>query len=526
MKIKNNLLSLLCCLLAFCLSGAMPAAALDAQTALEQAVEYRLESSGTESIGQYFNDVLAPAMGEGGELELLALTQREEQPDCTACAEALLKYLSSHHTTSASTRQKYALTLLAAGCRSDYIARTMSDSAGKLGIMSWIYALHLVNNGVPCEEYTAEDIITQLLDLQLEDGGWAIYGSAADVDVTAMTLQSLAPYFGTDDRVTASVQRALGLLSERQLPEGGFSSFGEANAESSAQVIIALCALGIDPAADPRFAAEGGTVVDALLTCRTTEGGFAHTPHGEYSPSADRQALCALVAMERLHSGKGSLYVLDPREDCTPEGVVYVPFVPQGVEDAPEAPSGARLWVCAGAVLAGGAVCALLFLRGKGSGKNLLVTAAGVLAVILLALTLDIQTPSEYYGTVQQKPSPSGQITLSVTCEVIAGEQAAHIPQDGVILDTCTMDIADGETVLDLLLQAAQAEGFTVGREGGYIRSIAGIREHDFGQLSGWVYRVNSEIPSQGCDSFELQAGDRVEWLYSLELGREFENSQ
>jgi len=31
--------------------------------------------------------------------------------------------------------------------------------------------------------------------LQLEDGGWAVSGNKSDADVTAMTLQALAPYY-------------------------------------------------------------------------------------------------------------------------------------------------------------------------------------------------------------------------------------------------------------------------------------------------------------------------------------------
>lgn len=524
---KRNV-SALCCLLAVCLFGTSPVFALDPQPTVEELIDLRLEESGTEDIQDYIDTVLAPQAGAGGESAFLALTQRGEQYDCKAYAAATLRYLSANSVPSAATRLKYALTLMAAGCESDYISQVMSDSVGELGIMSWVYALHLMNNGAQSPDHTPEQVVETLLNLRLDDGGWAVYGSASDVDVTAMVLQSLAPYYGEDDRVTAAADGAMELLSARQQPDGGYTSFGQVNAESAAQVIIALCALDIDPAADPRFAKEGGSVVDSLLSCRLADGGFAHTRGGPRSASADEQALCALVAMERREAGLGSLFILDPRENGTPADAVYIPYSPSETQTEPSRSTGgsAKLWICAAvAVLAAGA-CAVLWFMGKRSVKNFAVIAAATLVIMGGVMLLDVRTPDQYYGGAIEKPDAVGEVSYSISCEVIAEEkEASHVPADGIILSERALPLCKGETVYDLLIQAAQAEGFTI--ESGstsYIQGIAGIREHDFGQLSGWVYRVNGEVLSVGCDSCVLQPGDRVEWLYSLELGREFEN--
>jgi len=527
----KRIISVLCCVLAVCVFGTSTAFALEPSQLADEITGGLLDQSGAQDIQQYIGTVLADSAGEGGEEIFLALTQRGGQYDTTAYAASLLDYLSTHRVPAATTRQKYALTLMAAGCQSDYIAQVMDDSAGTLGVMSWVYCLHLLNNGAVGGGLDAEQVINQLLSLRLEDSGWAVYGTVSDVDVTAMVLQSLAPYYGSNDKVTAAVDGALTLLSERQQPDGGFASFGTANTESAAQVIIALCALNIDPQTDPRFVREGGSAVDGMLAGRLESGGFAHVPGGEYSAAATGQALCALVAMERLQAGRGSLYVLDDRADCTPENVVYTPYVPAGQEpDSSEEHSAGNYkpWAVGVIILLAAGVCAALWLSGKRSGKNFAAVAVASLVLAGAVLMLDIQTADQYYGTAVEKPDALGEVSFSVTCDAIAGSaDAPHVPEDGIILSERSLPLCEGETVYDLLLQAAQAEGFTV--ESGataYIQGIAGIREHDFGELSGWVYRVNGQIPSQGCDSYVLKAGDRVEWLYSLELGREFENAE
>ena len=50
---------------------------------------------------------------------------------------------------------------------------------------------------------TREKLIDYILEKEIASGGWALFGSSADPDITAMTIQALAAYYGTDSRVTA-----------------------------------------------------------------------------------------------------------------------------------------------------------------------------------------------------------------------------------------------------------------------------------------------------------------------------------
>ena len=56
---------------------------------------------------------------------------------------------------------------------------------------------------------------------------------------------------------------------------------------------------------------------------------------------------------------------------------------------------------------------------------------------------------------------------------------------------------------------------------GTYVAGISHLYEFDFGNLSGWMYRVNGFFPDVACGEYQLSDGDRIEWLYTCDLGRD-----
>ena len=70
-----------------------------------------------------------------------------------------------------------------------------------------------------------EALVAYILDKQLSDGGWALSGDSADPDMTAMAVQALAAY-RDDAAVQAAVDKAVQTLSDMQLSDGGYSSWG------------------------------------------------------------------------------------------------------------------------------------------------------------------------------------------------------------------------------------------------------------------------------------------------------------
>ena len=195
----------------------------------------------------------------------------------------------------------------------------------KQGINGPVFALIALDshNYPTFGEVTRDVLIDRILSEQVKaDGGWALGGAdeeASDVDVTAMTIQALAPYYKTNAKVKTAVDKGLTWLSEHQQDDGGFASWGAVNSESCAQVIVALAALGIDPLTDSRFIKNGITALDALCGYYTQDDtlgkGFAHVKQssggyvgGAYNQMATEQAYYALNAYYRFANSQNRLY--------------------------------------------------------------------------------------------------------------------------------------------------------------------------------------------------------------------------
>lgn len=157
------------------------------------------------------------------------------------------------------------------------------------------------------EQTTREILIDTILSLQLEGGGWTFFGNTADPDMTGMAIQSLAKYYEKNDAVTNAVDKAVSKMSEMQSDNGGFGSWGSVNAESCAQIAVALTSIGINPATDERFIKNGNSLIDAIMSF-SVENGFKHISEGNYDQMATEQAFYALVSYKRLVEGKTSLY--------------------------------------------------------------------------------------------------------------------------------------------------------------------------------------------------------------------------
>lgn len=139
---------------------------------------------------------------------------------------------------------------------------------------------------------------------------------------------------------------ALTFLAGAQNDDATFSEIPgtDASAESTAQVIVALTALGIDPTADSRFVKSGVSVVDALCGFYVTGGGFRHLMADKtVDGMATEQGYYALAAYYRLLAQKTSLYDMsDVTVTVTPDQPV-TPAKPEK-PDTPRTGDESRCW--------------------------------------------------------------------------------------------------------------------------------------------------------------------------------------
>lgn len=173
-----------------------------------------------------------------------------------------------------------------------------------------------------------QQCVDYILQAELANGGWALSGTTADPDMTAMALQALANYADNSD-VKDAAERGFAALSSIQKDNGGYASWGSVNSESIAQVIVACTAWGIDPSTDSRFVKSGGSPIDALLEFYVPDGkGFAHVLEttggyagGEVNAMATDQACYALVAYDRFVNNKNALYDMSDVTHPEPAGI-------------------------------------------------------------------------------------------------------------------------------------------------------------------------------------------------------------
>lgn len=126
--------------------------------------------------------------------------------------------------------------------------------------------------------------------------------------------------------------------------------------------------------------------------------------------------------------------------------------------------------------------------------------------------------------------------TIAVRCDTVLDNldsldpaKTELIPADGVLLSKTEAAFSDGESAFDLLKRVCRDKGvhlefsITPGYGSAYIEGIGNLYEFDCGERSGWLYRVNGQIPNVACSAYTLQEGDAVEFLYSCDWGQDLD---
>lgn len=303
-------------LLAISLAGCNPSES-SLQELYEQTADILLEN-GTPTVGS-----------SNGEWAVIGLSRSRKLTEVAAKgylenAESYVKNIGSErlHNVKSTDNSRMILGITAAGGDPTNIGgydltAGLSDmeyikGQGYNGPIWALIALDSKQYEIPKAENaenqtTREKLVAYILSVQSGDGGWGLMDDTSDIDMTAMALQSLAPY-QEQDEVNTAIQEALNYLSERQLESGGFESYGTTNSESCSQVIVALTALNIDPLTDSRFIKNDKTILDALCSF-SVDGGFCHQlKMPEADVMATEQAYYALTAYFRFQKGETALY--------------------------------------------------------------------------------------------------------------------------------------------------------------------------------------------------------------------------
>lgn len=499
-------------------------------------LSYMLKSSGTESVQEWLDRDAEALFKQPAEWYFLALYQSGKY-DYTSFAKQYRSRIPDEQSRIAdATRLNRMMTAWMLGKPAD--GQKVREHTGAGDIMSLVYGLHF-------STMTGEQYVDPLLlcKRQCEDGGWSLKGDVGDPDVTSMTLEALAPYRESNETVAAAVEKAVSYLAGIQLENGGYRSFGSDNCESASQVIIALCSLGINPMTDERFQKEGGNPITTLKRFRLENGAFAHKEGGEPADITSAQVLCAVTAYRRLLAGMTPLYVAkqcdawgdEPEDEAGKPEQTDTTVTPGGSEGKNPSKEKAGEGKAAkktepykfivSAVIAGLLLIVLLILKlRKRLTRNNVLCSLGI-AVVLIVITFftRFETVGQHYTTGDGQKDIIGSVTLTIRCDTIAGEPGA--PKDAVILPVTEVKIGRGDTAFDVLERAAKEHripmDFTGSGGSVYVKGIAGLYEFAYGNMSGWIYRVNGEIMPVGCGQAEVSPGDEIDFLFTKNLGED-----
>jgi len=510
----KRLLSLLLVLLLFLSTLGASAEEMSANDELSALLASLASTDGDATLEAWAQNGLPARLATGsGAWYTLILSRRGIE--LSACAEAAARYLKENPSLPATTKQKYALALIACRSEDPILFEIIRECGDDQGIMSEIWGLipaHSADMPLP------DDLMTSLLDRQSEDGGFSLRGSADEVDVTAMAVQALA-LWPQREEATQAAKAALGCLERLKQPSGGYLSYGVENCESLSQVILARLAMG-EPEEDAL----------ALLSAYRVEGGYAHTIGGERSEMATAQAALALQALADAEEGLpfASLYApaslpsAPPAQSETESN--RLPTTAPTTSSATSVPSTGQMDEPASLDLRRVASLIVLFLLAvsiilmilthRCSKSNLLLSVAVALVLLVLIAVLHPRTPGDVASQTDTIAHPIGNATVSIMAE-------QGLISDPILIPPTSLPIEEGESVYSLLTRVCRSNGLLLDISGSealaetvYVRGIGTLYEMDHGPLSGWTYTVNGQSPSLGCGSVKLKDGDEVVWCY------------
>ena len=381
-----------------------------------------------------------------------------------------------------------------------------------------------------------------------------------------MVIQALAPYYSTDTRVKDAVDSGLAVLKSRQECTGGFSSSGSYNAESTAQVIVALTALGIDPTkwtnADP---------IDALLHFYNSKSAmFRHSVNGADDQMATEQSAYALVAYRRFVMNQNRLYdmsdafgddsgvtdaqqaVSDAKMEISSLGTPNIPMtIANTAEDVKNYFTDTWLKM----VTTKGPTYEVSIVEGEISAGGFYPAQAGTEAapdgvfgryIAYVTITMgEVSDTVRISGSIVPTAYVAPKEDITVSFELL-GDMHHTITDDSDIhsyrfnadelpvwIKTVEVTVPGGSTVGDVFKKVMDERGFTYeGLAQGYISSIdnpndteKALTEKDTGNDAGWMYLVNGTHPSINLNGYELTGGEVITWHwtddYRIEEGSE-----
>jgi hypothetical protein len=157
-----------------------------------------------------------------------------------------------------------------------------------------------------------------------------------------------------------------------------------------------------------------------------------------------------------------------------------------------------------------------MYLEKKPQTKFVNAKLTALMLALLLAMSSFVACSSDDKDTkADLKDVPKVSILIDASKYAEAGNDIAAETDDDGYLSNKEYDLEEGMTPIDVLDKTK----VKYVNNAGYVSEIAGIKAGAAGDMSGWLYTVNDEMPSVGAGDYELKDGDVVKFLYSCDGG-------
>jgi len=117
--------------------------------------------------------------------------------------------------------------------------------------------------------------------------------------------------------------------------------------------------------------------------------------------------------------------------------------------------------------------------------------------------------------------------TILYNMHLLHRDKHELVPDDGFVFPPTEVIVYEGESVFNVLQREMRrhrihmVSRWTPIFNSAYVEAINNFYEFDVGPLSGWMYSVNGWFPNFGASRYLLSDGDVIEWLYTVDLGRD-----
>lgn len=276
--------------------------------------------TGTADIYKYGNEWVVLSLARAGKLS----EEGKEAYYQDLVREVTTLKSAKLDNTYATTNERVILTLSAIGKNPENVAgynllapladmsyiTTQGQNAAIYALLAFDSKQYTIPTAPEGATQTTRDgLIEYLLSKELAAGGWDWSSANADPDLTAMAIQALAPYYATKPEVKTAVDRALAVLSAMQNPDGSYASWGATNSNSTAQVVLALTSMNMNPATDSRFVKNGYSVLQSLGDFYIPNSGFKYiVSDAAQDGYATIQVYEALIASQRFTNQKPAFF--------------------------------------------------------------------------------------------------------------------------------------------------------------------------------------------------------------------------